>query len=99
MAVKIRKRKTAPPEGTPEELELFKMLSDVMGSVDVEVRVEKGDFRGGMCVVDGDREMIFLNKKHTLDSRISILINEVNKRGLSEQLPQAAVDIIAKIRK
>jgi hypothetical protein len=80
MAVRSRKKKSVIPEGTPEELALFKELCDAFQELGTEVRIEKGDFRGGLCVVDGEKEMIFLNKKHTLDSRINTLIDELTRR-------------------
>jgi hypothetical protein len=80
MAVRSRKKKNVIPEGTSEELALFKALCDAFQELGTEVRIEKGDFRGGLCVVDGEKEMIFLNKKHTLDSRINTLIDELAKR-------------------
>lgn len=37
-----------------------------------EVRTEKGDFRGGRCVVDGE-ELIMLNKRHLPETQLAVL--------------------------
>lgn len=37
-----------------------------------EVRVEKGNFRGGQCAVDGDT-IIMLNKRHLPETQLAVL--------------------------
>lgn len=89
MALRSYRRKTVKPQGTPEELLLFKQFSDVITATGVEIRVEKGNFRDGLCTVEGEQEILFLNKKHPLESRIAALAAEIRRRQLSETLSEA----------
>ena len=74
-----RRRRKKPPEGTEKEIRFFKELCEVLESSGIETRVERGKFRGGFCVMEGEKRILFLNKKHPIERRIAILVNEVKK--------------------
>jgi hypothetical protein len=79
LVVKKRKKKK-PLEASEEEMQLFKELCAAINQFGIETRIEQGDFRGGFCLVEGDKEMLILNKKHSLDKRIALMINELKKK-------------------
>ncbi len=85
MAVKRKKEKgkrKKKPAGNPEEVALFNNLCAAINDAGIETRVEKGRFRGGICVVDGEKEMLFINKTHTYDRRIALLLEELAKLNM-----------------
>lgn len=47
-------------------------LKDVAQQLGIQVRMEKGSFRGGRCTVAGD-EIIVLNRHHIPEMQISVL--------------------------
>ena len=51
---------------------IVKELVEAARQLGLEVRVEKGNFRGGRCVVGG-QDIIMLNKRHIPEVRLSIL--------------------------
>ncbi|MFP4229292.1 MAG: hypothetical protein ACLFTE_10770 [Salinivenus sp.] len=56
-------------------------LEDVAGRLGLEVRVEKGNFRGGRCVV-GDEEIIMLNKNHLPETQLVVLADALREAPL-----------------
>ena len=60
-----------------EEKILFGHLSEAFEKTGVEIRFEKGDFRGGMCKIMGERKIMFLNKKYPLEKINNLLISEL----------------------
>jgi len=47
-------------------------LEDVARRLGFEVRAEKGNFRGGRCVV-GEEELIMLNKRHQPETQLVVM--------------------------
>ncbi|RMF56445.1 MAG: hypothetical protein D6748_13495 [Calditrichaeota bacterium] len=78
----MRRKKKRKPVEDPEELELFTTLCSLLEAKGLEIRVEKGDFRGGFCVVEGEKQIVFINKKFPLPKRIEFLLNEIQKGEL-----------------
>lgn len=86
----MKKRKPYKPRGSTEETQLFKELCDAVNRLGIETRLDEGNFRGGMCLVEGEKEMLFINKKDSLDKRIALVIEELKKRNVTEeQLPES----------
>lgn len=52
--------------------QVLEELIEVAGQLGLEVRQEKGNFRGGRCTVD-DEELIMLNKRHLPEVRLAVL--------------------------
>lgn len=95
--MKKRKKKKKIPEGTEEEIQLFKELSTAITESGIETRVEKGNFKGGFCMVEGNREMLIVNKKHTMDKRIALIISELKKREMIHTvLPEELIQKISR---
>ena len=95
MNMKRKKKRTDKSEGTPEEIRLFNQLCEALRQAGIETRVEKGDFRGGICLVEGEKEILFINKKHPMPGRLALLIAELKKIAAGEELPeelQAQID-------
>ncbi len=92
--MKKRKKKKLP-EASEEEIQLFKELCAAIEAAGIETRVEKGNFKGGFCLVEGDKEMLIINKKHSMDKRIALVISELKKRDfLDQQLPETLMEKI-----
>lgn len=52
--------------------QIIEELKKAAGQVGFEVRAEKGNFRGGRCVVGGE-EIIMLNKRHLPEAQLVVL--------------------------
>lgn len=70
-----RQKKNSPTE--EKEKILFDRLSDTLRNNGVEIRIERGDFRGGVCTVQGDKKILFLNKKHPIEKINNIMLGEL----------------------
>jgi len=55
-----------------ETKQVIEELKQAAGQLGYEVRVEKGNFRGGICSVDGE-QIIMLNKRHLPETRLVVL--------------------------
>jgi len=51
---------------------ILEELEDAAGRLGFEVRIEKGNFRGGRCIM-GDDELIMLNKRHQPETQLVVL--------------------------
>jgi hypothetical protein len=51
---------------------IIEELEDAAQRLGFEVRAEKGNFRGGRCVVDGE-EFIMLNKRHQPETQLVVM--------------------------
>ena len=88
-------KKKKQTEGSEEEIQLFKELCAAINDTGIETRIEKGNFKGGFCLVEGDKEMLIINKKHSMDKRIALIISELKKRKFfDQQLPEALMEKI-----
>ncbi len=52
--------------------QILKELEDVARRLGVDVRMERGGFRGGLCTID-DEQVIVLNKRQPAESRLAVL--------------------------
>ncbi len=76
MAVRKRKKRVY---GTAKEMAVLNELCAAFNSVDIETRLERGKFRGGICTIEGEKQVLFLNKNHSIDRNIALLIEELKK--------------------
>jgi len=72
-----KKKKKQKPEENPEDLKLFDELCSEVATFGIETRVEKGNFHGGICVMEDESRVLFVNRKHTLDRRIALVYREL----------------------
>ncbi len=70
------RKKTSRPKVNPEQQQLFDELCAWLEKNGLEVRWEKGNFRGGYCLVNG-KPMIFLNKKNHPEQNIHLILQEI----------------------
>src|SRR4026207_814708 len=70
-----------------ETFEELKQLAEQMG---LKVRVEMGDFDGGVCVVN-DARVILVNRRHDLGRRINVVARALHEVGLNEVFVKPAV--------
>jgi len=73
------KRNRQKKDSLAEEKEkiLFNRLSDSLRNNGVEIRIERGDFRGGVCTIQGDKKILFLNKKHPVEKINNVMLGEL----------------------
>lgn len=93
----MKSRKPRKKPLNEEDAQLFKELCEAVNRLGIETRVEDGNFQGGMCLVEGEKEMLFINKKHPLDKRIALIISELKRMEIPEaSLPK---ELLPKIEK
>lgn len=63
----------------PEQL--IRELEAELGKMGVRVRREKGNFKGGWCVVN-DEECIMVNKRHTPEAQFAVLADAIRSLPL-----------------
>lgn len=56
----------------------------------VEVRIEKGNFRGGRCTVGGE-EIIMLNKRHLPEAQLVVLADSLRDLPIESVFLRPAV--------
>ena len=55
-----------------KSLQIAKELEDAARQLDVRVRREKGSFRGGYCIRNGE-EILMLNRQHPPEIHVAVL--------------------------
>ena len=76
MAKKKRKR---AKYGTARERALLSGLSEALSTMGIETRLERGKFHGGSCRLEGGRPVFFMNKNHSIEHNIALLIAELKR--------------------
>ncbi len=64
------------------DAELLEELEGVMQQLGIELRLEKGEFNGGLCRIGG-RPVFLLNRKLAPSSRLRILCRHLSRLDLS----------------
>jgi len=96
----MRIRKKRKSAFSAEEEQCFAELKGIFARMGIDVRQEKGNFRGGMCIVQGEKRILFVNKRHSAEGRISTLLTtlrRMRKEGMN--LPPEAEPFIAPLKK
>lgn len=65
-------------------------LIDAAGRLGIEVRTEKGNFRGGHCRVGGERQIV-LNKRHLPETRLAVLAGCLREEAIDTVYLKPAV--------
>jgi len=65
----------------------LKLLAEQIG---LTVRVEMGDFDGGVCTIR-DRKVILINRRHPLPKRINVMARALDRVGLDDIFVKPAV--------
>jgi hypothetical protein len=70
--------------------EVYDELKTLAQNKGIAVRLETGDFDGGVCTVDGDR-IILINRRHHQTRRINVLACALNEIGLDDVFVKPAL--------
>lgn len=62
---------------------LFEQLKDIANQKGIKVRLEKGDFNGGYCILK-DQQIIVVNKIASSYRKILILIEALGEIGVED---------------
>lgn len=60
---------------------MVKELQEAVRQLGIEVRLEKGRFRGGQCIISGEK-FIVLNKNHPPEAQFAILADSLRDQPL-----------------
>lgn len=74
------------------EAEQLASLENIVSQLGIELRYEKGEFKGGVCRI-GDKRMLIVNRALEPQQKISVITKELSQIDLSE------VFIVPAIRK
>ena len=69
---------------------IVRALEQAAGQLGLEVRSEKGNFRGGRCVVNG-HHIIMLNKRHTPEVQLAVLAESLRDQPVDTLFLRPAV--------
>ncbi|HQU73825.1 MAG TPA: hypothetical protein PKV71_05015 [Calditrichia bacterium] len=75
---RVKRRRKAPP-ADQKDVQLLKDLCEALSEHDIETRIENGRFRGGACIVEGEKRLLILNKRHPVERQIAMLLSEFKK--------------------
>jgi intein-encoded DNA endonuclease-like protein len=77
-------RKSRPQKKiNPDEVRILAELEDLLEKLGVELKYEKGGFKGGLCRVE-DKEYFYLNKILTFEQKVSIITNQLRGMELED---------------
>lgn len=65
----------------------LKLIAEQMG---LSVRLEMGDFDGGLCTVM-DRKVILLNRRHDISRRVNVIARVLHANGLDDVFVKPAI--------
>ena len=74
-------KKTVKPAGDEKKDVLINELTEVLGKLGYSVRIEKGVFKGGFCLLR-DQKLFLLNKNLEPDKKINILVKNIAVIGV-----------------
>jgi len=63
---------------------LVDQLVELLHRLGMEVRFERGDFRGGLCTLQGNRKLVVINKNQSLPKQQQILIEVMRSQDLDQ---------------
>lgn len=69
---------------------IVRALEQAAGQLGLEVRTEKGNFRGGRCVING-QQIIMLNKRHTPEAQLAVLADSLRDQPVETLFLRPAV--------
>ncbi len=107
--LKPRKKKVPRRSPTMAEQQLFDELREAIHKLGLILRVEKGNFKGGICVVEGEKRFVFINKKFSVEQQLITLGRAVKELGAEtvylsprtreflEQLPDEPLEVISAV--
>lgn len=79
---KAKKGRGRVPVVSPEFQQLFDELCEVLHRLGVEVRIEAGYFKGGLCMLE-DRPVFFINKNQLVDQNVDLITDYLSTRDIS----------------
>ncbi|MDQ3022729.1 MAG: hypothetical protein M3R36_19520 [Bacteroidota bacterium] len=77
---KIIKKVSKPVNDEKKEV-LIEELIEVLSKLDFSVRIEKGVFKGGFCLLR-EQKLFLLNKNLEQDKKINILVKNISVIGV-----------------
>ncbi|MBL0332576.1 MAG: hypothetical protein IPP65_07050 [Chlorobi bacterium] len=75
---------------TKKQEDIYQELKLIAEQLGFKIRLEIGDFDGGICVVK-EKEVLVLNKRHMLTKRISVLVNSLVDMNLDSIFVKPAI--------
>jgi hypothetical protein len=75
----LRKKKQV----SPEQKQILLELEEVVAKLGFRVRFEKGNFRGGHCIVK-EEKLFLINSRFEPDKKISTLARSLNQFNLED---------------
>ena len=70
--------------------QIVQALEEAVGQLGVDVRHERGNFRGGLCTV-GDETVVVLNKRTPVEAHLAILAEALRALPVDEVYLRPAV--------
>ncbi len=74
-------KKSVPPVNDEKKDSLIKELVEVLDKLGFSVRVEKGSFKGGFCLLR-EQKIFLLNRNLERDKKINILLKNIAGIGV-----------------
>lgn len=66
-----------------QKTQFLKELEELLERLSIQLRYEKGNFQGGLCIYD-NKSCLILNKNHSVDQKLNILKNEMQHLNLED---------------
>jgi hypothetical protein len=76
-----KRKKVNKPKENPESQLIFEEICDIFRKTGVEVRLESGYFKGGICFLK-ENHILFINKDLPLDQNIDVLLGQLDDQHL-----------------
>ena len=79
----MRKNKSQHKKVNTEEVRILSELEELLEKLGVELKYEKGGFKGGLCRVE-DKEFFYLNKILTFEQKVSLITAQLRGMELED---------------
>jgi hypothetical protein len=76
-----KRKKIIKPKENPESQIIFEEICEIFRKMGVEVRLESGYFRGGVCFLK-ENQILFINKDLPLNQNIEVLLGQLGDQYL-----------------
>ncbi|MCK5078085.1 MAG: hypothetical protein KAR38_17010 [Calditrichia bacterium] len=71
------------PKQNPEEVRVLIELEELLDKLGIELKYEKGGFKGGFCRVE-EKEYFYLNRILSFEQKVSIITSQLKKMELED---------------
>ncbi len=65
----------------PEEIRILSELEELLHKLDIELKYERGNFKGGLCRIE-EKQYFYLSKILSLEQKVNLIAGQLKSMNL-----------------